>query len=495
MLPDGSDLITLSYHETNEWHPSVTHDGKLIYTRWDYVDRDSDVAHHPWVCFPDGRDARSYHGNYPIDRSARPWMEMSMRSIPGSERYLGVAAPHHDQAFGSIILLDQRIPDNNYRSQLWRVTPEVPFPESEGHWKSNKDYGTPWPLSEEYYLAVYDQDEVHHDLYLVDAFGNRVLIYQDPNVPILDPIPLRSRPRPPVIPFMTKQPEETRAEGEPMPNDGTVAVMDVYDADFDWPEGAQVEKLRVIQLFPKATANQRNPRVGHGAQSLARGVLGTVPVEDDGSVHFRMPAAVPVYFQAIGPDGTAIQSMKSDTYLHPGEEMTCLGCHEPKHRTNTAQTTGKMPLAMQRPPSEIQPELKEKGAYPVFFPKLVQPVLDEKCVGCHKKHDKAPDLSGEPARHGWSKSFHSLGDFAWAKHGGNGALKRKNGTSRSIPNEVGARASSLYKMLKKGHHKVELTDEEMRRITLWLDTNSNFYGAYLETKKQSQGEEVMPSLF
>jgi hypothetical protein len=181
--------------------------------------------------------------------------------------------------------------------------------------------------------------------------------------------------------------------------------------------------------------------------------------------------------------------------VHPGEELTCLGCHEPKHRANAALTAGKMPLALERPPSAIEPELREQGSFPLLYPRLVQPVLDEKCVGCHEKKEKAPDLSGEIAKYGWSKSFHSLKEFAWAKHGGNGALPRKNGTSRSIPGEVGARASKLYQMLKKGHHKVELTDEQMRRITLWLDTNSNFYGAYKQTDRQSQGEQVLPELF
>ncbi len=494
MLPDGGDIITLSFHETNEWHPSVTHDGMILYTRWDYVDRDSDVAHHPWICYPDGRDPRSYHGNYPVDRRARPWMEMSMRAIPSSQKYIGVAAPHHDQAYGSIILLDQRIPDDDYRSQLKRVTPEVRFPESEGSWRSNKDYGTPWPLSEKYYIGVYDDQETHHDLYLIDAFGNKILIYRDEQTPALDPIPLRPRPRPAVIPSMTLQAVEDRAPGQEMPEDGTVAVMDVYDSAFAWPDGVKVQSLRIVQLFPKATASQNNPRVGHGLQSLVRGVLGTVPVEEDGSVYFRMPAGVPVYFQALGPDGTAIQSMKSDTYIHPGEEMTCMGCHEPKHRSAPGRSARSTPLALQREPSPIQPELKDQGAYPVFFPKLVQPVLDAKCVSCHAKHDKTPALDGKTDRYGWSRSFHRLKDFAWAKHGGNGSLPKLNKTSRSIPNQVGARASKLYQMLRKGHHKVKLTDEELRRITLWLDTNSNFYGAYLQTDLQQQGKQVMPEL-
>jgi hypothetical protein len=490
MRRDGTDVIGLSFHETNEWHPSVTNDGMLIYTRWDYVDRDSDVAHHPWICYPDGRDPRSYHGNYPIERDKRPWMEMSMRSIPGSSRFIGVATPHHGQAYGSLIMLDQRIPDDNYMSQLSRITPEVTFPESSG---GGWVYGTPWPLSENYYLALYDQDAEKHDIYLVDAFGNKIFIYGDPEVPALDPIPLRPRPRPPVIPTMTKQPVETRADGEPAPEDGTVAIMNVYDGDFQWPEGTRITRLRIVQIFPQSR-HYGKPNTGHGAQSVARGVLGTVPVEADGSAYFRMPAKRPVYFQALGPDGTAIQSMKSDTYVHPGEQLTCLGCHEHKHRA-AAVPSVKMPQAIQREPSKIQPELEGKGAFPVFFPKLVQPVLDKKCVSCHAKHAKAPSFDKKPVGHGrWYRSYEQLKDFVWCKHGGNGSLKTRNGTSYSVPGQVGARASKLYKMLKKGHHEVKLTKEELHRITLWLDCNSNYWGVYKKERRDND-RQMLPSLY
>lgn len=117
MQPDGSDIIPLSFHDTNEWHPSVDHDGMLVYTRWDYVDRDSDVAHHLWHCHPDGRDPRSFHGNYPVSRESRPWMEMSVRAIPGSHRYVAVTGAHHGQAYGSLVLIDLRERDDGASSQ------------------------------------------------------------------------------------------------------------------------------------------------------------------------------------------------------------------------------------------------------------------------------------------------------------------------------------------------------------------------------------------
>jgi hypothetical protein len=93
----------------------------------------------------------------------------------------------------------------------------------------------------------------------------------------------------------------------------------------------------------------------------------------------------------------------------------------------------------------------------------------------------------------WTESYATLAPLAWAKHGGNGALKI-NGTSRSIAGQVGARASKLMAMLDKGHHDVKLSDEDKHRIELWLDCNSVFFGAYHDIEKQARGETVLPEL-
>lgn len=232
MMGDGSDIIQLSFHDTNEWQPSVDHNGMLVYTRWDYVDRDSDVAHHLWHCFPDGRDPRSFHGNYPIRRESRPWMEMSIRAIPNSPKYVAVAAPHHGQAYGSLVLIDLREKDDHGTGQLKRLTPEVPFPEAESapgvphakgkHTPNVEVYGTPWPLSEDFCLCVYDAGHANYGLYLVDSFGNRELLYRDPKLACLDPIPFKPRPRPPVLPSKTTQ---AKADDPSNANRSTGTVM------------------------------------------------------------------------------------------------------------------------------------------------------------------------------------------------------------------------------------------------------------------------------
>ena len=478
MAADGSGITPLSLHETNEWHPSVDHNGMIVFSRWDYVDRDSDIAHHLWLCFPDGRDPRSYHGNYPVERELRPWMELSLRAVPGSPRYVGVAAAHHGQAYGSLVLIDQRPDDDGATSQAKRITPLSAFPESE---KGPQSYGTPWPLSETYYLCVFDGEGQHYGITLVDAFGNHELLWEDPELPCLDPIPLQPRPLPPVVPTVAASPSEAS---------GRVAVMDVYRSDFAWPAGTRIAALRVVQVYPKTTQNASEPAIGVAAQSLARGVLGTVPVEADGSAYFEMPVAVPVYFQALDERGLAVQGMRSDAFVHAGELLSCLGCHEPKRQAGPVQRRAP-PSALSRPPSRLTPE--PEGSRPLSFPRLVQPVLDRHCVTCHAASPKAPRLDGGPSgRNGWSNAYVTLSRYAYAKAGGNGAIRSQG--SRSVAGATGARASKLLRLLDAGHHKVTLPAADLRRITLWLDCNSNFFGAYHDTARQAAGEAVQPTV-
>jgi hypothetical protein len=146
---------------------------------------------------------------------------------------------------------------------------------------------------------------------------------------------------------------------------------------------------------------------------------------------------------------------------------------------------------LQRPPSPLAGDVD--GAWPLTFPRLVQPVLERRCVGCHEREPKAPSLAATAGRYGWSAAYHTLGAHAWAKHGGNGWLA-KNGTSYSLPGQVGTRAAALVRQLEHGHHEVTLDPEDWHRLTLWLDLNSNFYGVYHEPAAQARGERIEPLL-
>ena len=492
MAADGTDIRCLSFHETNEWSPAVAHDGMILWTRWDYVDRHGMTAPMPWITTPDGRNPRPVHGNYRPSRG----IEIDARPIPGSGRLVATVGPHHGWSFGSLVIVNPAVRDDDDLAPLKRLTADVGFPEGEENCNPIRSYGQAWPLSEDYQLCVYRcERDRSYGLYLLDALGNRELIWRDKELHSLSPMPVKAMPIPPVVP------ELARAKAE-APAQATVAVVDVYDGLKPWPKGAKIAALRVMQLFPTPYSSAKlaslypGPRIKEGGDSsaLTRASLGTVPVEADGSAHFVVPAGKPLFFQALDAEGLAITSMRSETHFLPGERATCQGCHEPKHAA-PPPLGEPVRVALRRSPSRPQPEVNENA--PISFPRLVQPVLDKHCVACHAKNaGKAPGLERSlmPNTHGTSLRAQYFASYVnllpYAIFGYEGDSKR------TIPGKFGARASKLYGLLSKGHHDVKLSADEMRRITLWLDSMSQFYGVYDSEgqQKELRGEYAKPPL-
>jgi hypothetical protein len=281
--------------------------------------------------------------------------------------------------------------------------------------------------------------------------------------------------------------------------------MNVYDSDFRWPEGTRITHLRVLQILPKSVPSRNTPRIGIAEQTNARAVLGTVPVERDGSAYFEAPAGKLIYFQALDSRGMAVQSMRSGTYVHPGEHLTCQGCHEPKH-CSPSRPTG-LPLALRRPPSKLKPDVE--GSKPFNYVRLVQPVLDRHCVTCHRQKG-ALDLSGEiqyrPCPRDnhkqccYTRSYNNLAEkygFCFHAHSATTIANIdmvQRAASRTIPGEFGARAAKLLEYLDERHHGVKLSEQDFHRIVLWLDCNSEFLGAYEKAEAQAHGELVRPAL-
>jgi hypothetical protein len=353
-------------------------------------------------------------------------------------------------------------------------------------------YGTAWPLSEDDYLCAYDRHAKNHGIYWIDRFGNKELLYRDPSVPSMSPIPLRPRTKPPVIPSRTVQTAEDIEEADGIHPQETITVLNVYNSDFQWPQDAKVTELRIIQVLPKTTPPPNEPRIGTADQTNARAVLGTVPVEADGSAHFEAPPGKMIYFQALDERGMAIQSMRSGTYVHPGEQLSCVGCHEPKGRAVTPSAV--TPLALRRPPSAIEPDVD--GSNPFNYVRLVQPVLDRNCVGCHSR-EKALDLTGEvEGKNGWTRSYNNLAQkYGFYFHVRNGSINTgAHGGSRTVAGQFGARAAGLLKFMDEQHYGVKLSQEDFHCLTLWLDCNSEFYGSYENTVAQAMGQVVQPTL-
>jgi len=540
MNSDGSQMRPLSFHETNEWNPSVTHDGKIIYTRWDYIDRSAMVAHLPWVTTLDGRDPRQVHGNY-SHRHRRPEMELGCRAIPGSHKFIATAGLHHGQSYGSIIMIDPRVEDDDAMAPVKRLTADVGFPETQG---GGEVFGTPWALSEEYFLCVADfsqqpgasipgptgnaeifasdtffELQIHpgcqasrgnDGIYLCDIHGNRELIYRDPDIACISPMPLAARPMPHVLPTtydistIEHEPyvgirkggriDRREADGNVSEQNsyafGTLSLSNVYDSLRPFPEGTKIKALRIIQLLPMTVpSGYASHHTGIQEASsldsfnLARWVLGTVPVEEDGSAYFEMPAQIEFQFQALDENGLAVQSMRSSSYVQPGETLSCVGCHE--HKSSAVPVV--QPKATLRAASKIKPETVP-GAYPFSYPRLVQPVLDNHCVECHAKPESNTfSLAKDPVHSFYTSYVNLTPKYGFTSYGE---------PHRTTPGRFGAHAAPLYNILKEGHYDVKLSDDEMHRIVLWLDCLSNFYGVYEKEGGEAQlrGELAWPTL-
>jgi cytochrome c553 len=245
-----------------------------------------------------------------------------------------------------------------------------------------------------------------------------------------------------------------------------------------------------MQVIPKATPLIEGPRIGYAAEALARLSLGTVPVESDGSVYCEAPVGKEIYFQLLDSKGMVVHSMRSGTYAHAGEQMTCAGCHEDKWKA-TPPSSG--PLAMRRAPSRLVPEpgAEKGGVTPINYSRLVKPVFDARCVTCHQQQGKGPVDMNYAALKGHAFYFcgngnpYLNGDITTAVRGG----------SRTIPGKVGAAYSTMGKaLLNATHQAAGITADEFRRVTLWLDGNSNRYSAYRNTADQDAGKLVWPEI-
>lgn len=491
MDADGGNIRTLSFHETNEWHPFVLNDGRIVYTRWDYVDRNAACFHGLWACNPDGSGPAAIFGNY----TTLPWACYQAKAIPGSNRILFVGGGHHAIVGGTLCTLDpSRVAldpqsGEDRREALECLTPEVCFPEAQGWPKSY--YYSPWPLSEDYFLVAFSHDplsgqytkhpkEGETGLYYFDRFGNLELLFRRKGISAAYPIPLGPRHRPPVI----------RSAVAAVPGDeGEFLLTDVKQSWDPMPSDRPIVQLRVFQLLPKVrTDKQADPPICHqfAYGPNARMLLGTVPVEKDGSAYFRAPSRKPLYFQAVDASGRAVQSMRSLVYLQPGERRSCVGCHEPPG----AGPAGRQAVAFTRPASAIQPG--PDGTLPFGYPRLIQPILDKHCVRCHdgtSGPDKSqPVLSGESKDDGrlaWSASYANLEPYLGLHM-----------PTVSRPGQIGADRSRLAAILTGPEHGryVKLPDDELRTLYLWLDANAPFYGTYEEQDLHAQqhGQAVPP---
>jgi hypothetical protein len=476
---NGGNLRAISAFENFEWTPAIAWDGRVLYARWDYIDRFNGHFMSLWSTNPDGTNAQLVYGNY----TKRPQCVFEARPIPRSNKLVFTATAHHSITGGSLVLLD-RARGTEFDAPITRLTPEVRFPETEG-WPTHYYHG-PWPLSEDHYLVGWADSRLPpHScmrlgdarnpgnacgIYLYDAFGNLTLLHRDPKISSMNPIPLRPRRVP------LARPDSIAWDG---PQEGRFLLQDVYRG-LDGIARGQVKSLRIVGVLPKVQPQMNRPALGVSREDPGKFVLGTVPVEEDGSAYFRVPSGIPYFFQALDADGMAVQTMRTLTYVQPGTTLSCVGCHEAR---DMAAVPGR-PRALDREPSRIT--LEPAGSWPLRYDRLVQPILDRHCVRCHKpgsKKPKAAKFDLTPRR-----SYHNLIRYA------GGELRKLAHERDSSPvGQCAARNSKIIARLTnpkaKGHEGLKLDKEGLRRLIVWMDVYAHIRGAF-SSRQEAELEQL-----
>lgn len=441
---DGSGLRPLSAGQENELTPWMLSDGRVIYMRWEYVERDIRTYHHLWTIRPDGTNEMVFFGNnaqsYVCVRGGIVLTDA--KPIPGTQNVVAISGSKHGskEYRGHVVIIDPTEGPDDWDNIIYLT---------EGEKEKWRD---PYPISENCFLVVAD-----NEFYVMDAMGNWEKFHTSSSTMVHEPRPLQARTPEPVIPSEVDLSKTT----------GKMVLSQAHvGRNLETLKQGDVKKLMILEVLPKPVS-WGNPGRMHGAGHNLKRLIGTVPVEPDGSAHFEAPAMRALMFVMLDENDKAIRRMRSFVTLMPGETYSCIGCHE--ERTYIDAPPQPALQALQREAS--RPELP--AATPRFgivdYPRDVQPILDKHCVKCH--NDKFPkdafSLSGGVT------PKNSIGYDALARRV---PLGKERGDD--LPYTSGSGATKLLDMLRDGHGKVKLSEEELTILRLWMDLGTRWAGTY-----------------
>ena len=462
--PKTKNLRRLTFDQDANWNPVIMHNGRVMYTRWEYTDLTHYYSRIVMHMNPDGTENKALWGS----GSMFPNSTFDIQPLPGhSSAFVGIISGHHGVArSGRLLLFDpmkarkgaegvmQEIPHRN--------RPVFPLVKDELVNDVWPQFVKPMPLDDKYFLvsAKLSPDDLW-GIYLVDIYDNITCLIKQEGEGFISPIPIRVTATPPVIPDRVKLNEK----------EATVFIQDIYEGEGlrAVPRGI-VKELR-IHAYEYAYVNSPSDHYAQGIQSGwdIKRLLGTVPVEEDGSIIFKIPANTPISIQPLDKNGAAVQWMRSWFTAMPGEIVSCVGCHEDQNQI----VIPKRVIASQKAPV---PLTKPEGGIRSFtFDLEMQPILDRACIACHNGDGRAFDLrGGTKDRRGYSTAYLNLHPFV-----------HRQGPEADIivlqPYEYHPNTSELVRLLKNGHYNVQLTDYEWRKLYNWIDYNVPDKGTFVAT--------------
>ena len=458
---DGGNIRQLSSNIEQDNTPWVLPDGRILHQRWEYIDRSQVAFHHLWTMNPDGTGQMVYYGN--LHGST---VMIDAKPIPGTNKVVASFSPGHGQLehAGVVTIVDPTFGPDHQSSAQAVTSGRGP------HWRD------PYPLSESWFLVAGDTE-----ICLLDGQGRHWVVYDLPaadrsaGLKMHEPRPIRPRPRERVIPSFARLTQPT----------GRLFLEDIYvGRNMAGVQRGEVKKLLVLEALPKPVnfSGAQEPLSLGGTFTLER-ILGTVPVEADGSACFDAPALRSIFLVALDEHDLSVKRMQSFLTVQPGESLSCVGCHEDRYQTPRSAT---QPMALLRLPSAIEPIAGVPDV--IDFPRDVQPILDRHCLACH---DYGKTAQGGPRAGGVILS----GDRGpWYSHSYVELTERRqfsdgrNGGGNRPPRSIGSSASPLMKKLDGQHYDAKLSPREKTLVRLWIDSAAAYPGTYAALGSGMVGE-------
>ncbi len=502
---DGRNIVMISRNNEPDYTPALLPDGRVLYTRWEYTERPLWRLQKLWTINPDGTREAVFWGN----NSAYPDMLWEARPVPGSQQVMFVGVGHHNVMTGCLGLLDigrgLQWPDGITKVTQELSWPEVGEPEG-GSPAASPTYHTsgalwsvrsPWPLGpEDFLVSAARTSDRDFALFVMDIHGNRELIYAGQNT-VWYAQPLRPRTPPLLIPDRVAWPQAGEA-----PQDGVLFSPDVYSGVEGLPRGT-AKYLRVIEMDAKTYSmgfkswRHSGPVISVIQEDGVKRILGTVPIQPDGSVALKVPAGRALHFQLLDERMRCVQIMRSFTGVMPGETRGCLGCHA-LHTATPDRAYGA--LALRENPAALTPPPWGAGTS-VSYERFCQPVLDKHCGACHQGNGKARaklDLTlrggvpeqgiDDPKLLPFKEPYLTLVGQAWSgpKPEGTGAglglagcldVEGSHHYEPIRPMTMLSSTSRLIDLASSGkHHDVKVEGEELQRLIAWVDCNCVYRG-------------------
>ena len=453
--PKTKGLRRLTFDQDANWNPTIMPNGRVMYTRWEYTDLTHYYSRFVMHMNPDGTENKALFGS----GSMFPNSTFDVHTLPGhATAFVGIISGHHGVArSGRMILFDPA----KARKGVEGMTQEIPY-RNRPVVELIKDelvndvwpqFIKPYPLNDKYFLVAAKLDpNALWGIYLVDVYDNVTLLKAAEGEGYIAPIPVKKQVTPPAIPDRVKLGDK----------EATVFIQDIYEGEGlrGVPRGT-VKALRILS-YEYAYIKTVSDHTAQGIQSGwdIKRLLGVVPVEEDGSVIFKIPANMPIALQPLDAEGRAVQWMRSWFTGMPGETVSCVGCHENQNQLPIPKRT----IASQKAPNKITPP--EGGTRSFTFDFEMQPILDRACVACHNGEKGGLDFrGGKKDQRGYSTSYLAIHPYV-----------HRQGPEADMPvlspYEYHATTSELVRLLKRGHHNVQLTDKEWKTLYNWIDFNA-----------------------